>query len=199
MLVLNKLRDRIVVQVDGQMKTGRDVVIGALLGAEEFGFATAPLVVMGCIMMRVCHLNTCPVGIATQDPELREKFTGKPEFVENFFRFIAEEVRELMAELGFRTIDEMIGRADCLDVEPARRPLEGEGARPGAAAAPAGPAGRRWRGARCAEQDHGLEGALDNELIVALPAGARVAHAGRVHDADPQRRSHGRHDARATR
>jgi glutamate synthase (NADPH/NADH) large chain len=111
-LVLNKLRDRIIVQVDGQMKTGRDVVIGALLGAEEYGFATAPLVVMGCIMMRVCHLNTCPVGIATQDPELRAKFTGAPEFVENFFRFIAEEVRELMAELGFRRIDDMIGRAD---------------------------------------------------------------------------------------
>ena len=118
-LVLNKLRDRIVVQVDGQMKTGRDVVIAALLGAEEFGFATAPLVVMGCVMMRVCHLNTCPVGIATQDPELRKKFAGKPEFVENFFRFIAQEVRELMAELGFRTIDEMIGRADCLDIETA--------------------------------------------------------------------------------
>ena len=99
-LVLNKLRDRIVVQVDGQMKTGRDVVIGALLGAEEFGFATAPLVVMGCIMMRVCHLNTCPVGIATQDPELRKKFNGSPEMVENFFRFIAEEVRELMASSG---------------------------------------------------------------------------------------------------
>jgi glutamate synthase (ferredoxin) len=116
-LVLNKLRDRIVVQVDGQMKTGRDVVIGALLGAEEYGFATAPLVVMGCIMMRVCHLNTCPVGIATQDPELRKKFTGTPEMVQNFFRFVAEEVRELMAELGFRTMDEMIGRADCLDAE----------------------------------------------------------------------------------
>ena len=116
MLVLNKLRDRIVVQVDGQLKTGRDVVIGALLGAEEYGFATAPLVVMGCVMMRVCHLNTCPVGIATQDPELRKKFAGKPEFVETFFTFIAQEVRELMAELGFRTIDEMIGRADCLDV-----------------------------------------------------------------------------------
>ena len=140
-LVLNKLRDRIVVQVDGQMKTGRDVVIGALLGAEEFGFATAPLVVMGCIMMRVCHLNTCPVGIATQDPELREKFTGKPEFVENFFRFIAEEVRELMAELGFRTHR----RDDRPRRLPRRRaggrPLEGEGPRPGAAAAPAGPAG----------------------------------------------------------
>src|SRR5678815_4857634 len=116
-LVLNKLRDRIVVQVDGQMKTGRDVVIAALLGAEEFGFSTAPLVVLGCIMMRVCHLNTCPVGIATQDPELRKKFAGSPEFVENFFRFVAQEVRELMAELGFRTIDEMVGRADCLDIE----------------------------------------------------------------------------------
>ncbi|MGH9173549.1 MAG: glutamate synthase-related protein, partial [Vicinamibacterales bacterium] len=118
-LLLNRLRDRIVVQVDGQMKTGRDVVVAALLGAEEFGFATAPLVVMGCVMMRVCHLNTCPVGIATQDPELRKTFTGKPEFVQTFFRFIAEQVRELMAELGFRTVDEMIGRAECLDFEPA--------------------------------------------------------------------------------
>jgi glutamate synthase (NADPH/NADH) large chain len=118
-LLLNRLRDRIVVQVDGQMKTGRDVVVAALLGAEEFGFATAPLVVMGCVMMRVCHLNTCPVGIATQDPELRKTFSGKPEFVQNFFRFIAEEVRELMAGLGFRTLDEMIGRAECLDFEPA--------------------------------------------------------------------------------
>src|SRR5262245_61035372 len=108
-LVLNKLRDRIVVQVDGQMKTGRDVVIAAMLGAEEFGFATAVLVVSGCIMMRVCHLNTCPVGVATQDPELRKKFTGKPEFVENYFRFVAEEVRELMAQLGFQTVEEMIG------------------------------------------------------------------------------------------
>src|SRR6187549_2358539 len=116
-LVLNKLRDRIVVQVDGQMKTGRDVVIGALLGAEEFGFATAPLVVMGCIMMRVCHLNTCPVGIATQDPELREKFTGNADHVVNFFRFVAEEVRGYMAQLGFRSLDEMVGRSDILDVE----------------------------------------------------------------------------------
>ena len=113
---LNALRDRIVVQVDAQMKTGRDVVIAALLGAEEYGFSTAPLVVSGCIMMRVCHLDTCPVGIATQNPELREHFTGKPEFVENFFRFVAEEVRELMASLGFQTMDEMIGRADELDV-----------------------------------------------------------------------------------
>ena len=116
-LVLNRLRDRIVVQTDGQMKTGRDVVIAALLGAEEYGFATAPLVVMGCIMMRVCHLDTCPVGIATQNPKLREKFAGKAEHVVNFFRFIAEEVRELMAELGFRTIDEMIGRSDLLDMK----------------------------------------------------------------------------------
>ena len=118
-LVLNKLRDRIVVQVDGQLKTGRDVVIAALLGAEEYGFSTAPLVVLGCIMMRVCHLNTCPVGVATQDPELRKRFSGKPEYVVNFFRFVAQEVREHMARLGFRTMDEMIGRADKLDFTPA--------------------------------------------------------------------------------
>ncbi|HEU4759166.1 MAG TPA: glutamate synthase-related protein, partial [Dehalococcoidia bacterium] len=115
-LVLNKLRDRIIVQTDGQMKTGRDVVIAALLGAEEYGFATAPLVVMGCIMMRVCHMDTCPVGIATQNPRLREKFRGQVEHVVNFFEFIAQEVRELMAQLGFRTIDEMIGRSDLLDM-----------------------------------------------------------------------------------
>lgn len=114
-LLLNGLRDRIVVQVDGQLKTGRDVVIAALLGAEEFGFATAPLVVSGCIMMRVCHLDTCPVGVATQNPVLRERFNGKPEFVENFFMFIAEEVRELMAQLGFRTINEMVGQVGALD------------------------------------------------------------------------------------
>jgi glutamate synthase (ferredoxin) len=113
-LLLNNLRSRIVVEVDGQLKTGRDVVIGALLGAEEFGFATAPLVVMGCIMMRACHLNTCPVGVATQDPELRKKFTGDADHVVNFMRFIATEVRELMAKLGFRTLDEMVGRVDRL-------------------------------------------------------------------------------------
>ena len=118
-LVLNGLRDRIVVQTDGQLKTGRDVVIAALLGAEEFGFATAPLVVSGCVMMRVCHLDTCPVGVATQNPELRERFTGKPEFVVNFFEFIAEEVRELMAQLGFRTMQEMIGHVEALDVRSA--------------------------------------------------------------------------------
>ena len=118
-LMLNGLRDRIVVQADGQMKTGRDVVIAALLGAEEYGFATAPLVVSGCIMMRVCHLDTCPVGIATQNPTLRERFSGKAEFVVNFMTFIAEEVREFMAELGFRTMDEMIGHVECLDTRAA--------------------------------------------------------------------------------
>ena len=128
-LVMNKLRDRVIVQVDGQIKTGRDVVVAALMGAEEFGFATAPLVVSGCVMMRVCHLNTCPVGIATQDPALRAQFSGKPEFVINFFRFIAEEVREYMAQLGFRTMDEMIGRVDRLKVRAGDRPLEGQGPR----------------------------------------------------------------------
>ena len=118
-LLLNGLRDRIVVQADGQLKTGRDVIIAALLGAEEFGFATAPLVVSGCIMMRVCHLDTCPVGVATQNPKLREKFSGKPEFVVNFFEYIAEEVRELMASLGFRTLLEMVGHAEVIDMNDA--------------------------------------------------------------------------------
>jgi glutamate synthase (NADPH/NADH) large chain len=118
-LMLNGLRDRVVVQVDGQLKTGRDVVIAALLGGEEFGFATAPLVVEGCIMMRVCHLDTCPVGVATQNPELRARFSGKPEFVVNFFEFLAEEVREILAELGFRSIEEAIGHAEVLDAREA--------------------------------------------------------------------------------
>ncbi|HEV8676537.1 MAG TPA: glutamate synthase large subunit [Methylomirabilota bacterium] len=166
-LVLNKLRDRIVVQTDGQMKTGRDVAIAALLGAEEYGFSTAPLVVVGCIMMRVCHLNTCPVGVATQDPELRKRFTGKPEFVENFFRFIAQEVRELMARLGFRTMDEMIGRVDRLDVRQAVDHWKARGLdysnilyRPDV-----GPevAVRRVR-----EQEHGLEKSLDVTTLVPL-------------------------------
>ena len=113
-LLLNGLRDRIVVQVDGQLKTGRDVVIAALLGAEEFGFATAPLVVSGCVMMRVCHLDTCPVGVATQNPELRAKYTGHADFVVNFFEFIAEEVREHLAMLGFRTIEEAVGNVEVL-------------------------------------------------------------------------------------
>src|SRR3712207_5942452 len=115
-LLLNGLRDRIVVQTDGQLKTGRDVVIAALLGAEEYGFATAPLVVSGCIMMRVCHLDTCPVGVATQNPVLRERFTGKPEFVVNSFEYVAEAVREILAELGFRTLDVAIGQVEALDV-----------------------------------------------------------------------------------
>jgi glutamate synthase (ferredoxin) len=145
-------------------------VVAALLGAEEYGFATAPLVVMGCIMMRVCHLNTCPVGIATQDPELRRKFTGAPELVENFFRFIAAEVRELMAELGFRTMDEMIGRADCLDVDRAVTHWKARGVDLGPLLhqpnLPASVARRRIR-----EQDHGLDGTLDNDLIrAAAPA-----------------------------
>ncbi|MFT5415771.1 MAG: glutamate synthase (NADPH/NADH) large chain, partial [Gammaproteobacteria bacterium] len=166
-LVQNKLRDRIVVQVDGQMKTGRDVVIAALLGAEEYGFSTAPLVVMGCIMMRVCHLNTCPVGVATQDPRLREKFAGKPEFVETFFQFIAQETREYMAELGFRSIEEMIGQVDELDVERAVDHWKALGLdfakilhRP-----EVGPevAIRQIR-----EQDHGLDASLDRTTIVPL-------------------------------
>src|SRR5438094_1647791 len=118
-LVLNNLRSRIAVEVDGQLKTGRDVVIGALLGAEEFGFATGPLVSLGCIMMRVCHLNTCPVGVATQDPELRKKFTGDPEHAVNFMRFIAQEVRELMAQMGVRTIEEMVGHTERLEMRQA--------------------------------------------------------------------------------
>src|SRR5438874_1950573 len=118
-LVRNGLRVRIVVQTDGQLKTGRDVLIAALLGAEEFGFATAPLVVSGCVMMRVCHLDTCPVGIATQNPELRKRFNGKPEFVVNFFEFVAEEVREYLAALGFRSLDEAVGHAEVLDTRAA--------------------------------------------------------------------------------
>src|SRR5690606_37586526 len=114
-LIANGLRDRVVVQTDGQLKTGRDVIIAALLGAEEFGFATAPLVVMGCVMMRVCHLDTCPVGVATQNPVLLQRFTGKPEFVVNFFEFIGQQVREYLAELGFRSLDEAIGRVDLID------------------------------------------------------------------------------------
>ncbi|MDP9694502.1 UNVERIFIED_ORG: glutamate synthase (NADPH/NADH) large chain [Arthrobacter globiformis] len=126
-LMLNGLRDRVVVQVDGQLKTGRDVVIAALLGGEEFGFATAPLVVEGCIMMRVCHLDTCPVGVATQNPELRARFSGKPEFVVNFFEFLAEEVREILAELGFRSIEEAIGHAEMLDTQDAISHWKAEG------------------------------------------------------------------------
>jgi glutamate synthase (NADPH/NADH) large chain len=164
-LMLNDLRDRIVVQVDGQLKTGRDVVVAALLGAEEFGFATAPLVVSGCVMMRVCHLNTCPVGVATQDPELRRKFSGKPEFVENFFRFLAEEVRELMSELGFRTMDEMIGRADRLNVKPALEHWKAAGVDLSQMLhQPAAPSASRRQ---MRNQDHGLDEILDRAIIAA--------------------------------
>ncbi|MEU2109782.1 glutamate synthase large subunit [Streptomyces sp. NPDC019507] len=163
-LLLNGLRDRIVVQTDGQLKTGRDVVIAALLGAEEFGFATAPLVVSGCIMMRVCHLDTCPVGIATQNPVLRERFAGKAEFVVNFFEFIAEEVRELLAELGFRTLDEAVGHAELLDTTRAVNHWKAQGLE----LAPLFHVPELPEGAvrhQLVEQDHGLEKALDNELI----------------------------------
>jgi glutamate synthase (NADPH) large chain len=183
-LLLNGLRDRIVVQVDGQLKTGRDVVVAALLGAEEFGFATAPLVVAGCIMMRVCHLDTCPVGVATQNPVLRQRFNAKPEFVENFFMFIAEEVRELMAELGFRTVNEMVGQVGALDTAQAAK---------------------HWKAHKLdltpvlyepesafmnqdlycsSRQDHGLDKALDQQLITqsreALDSGSAVRFSSKI-------------------
>ncbi|MEN9780366.1 MAG: hypothetical protein RL014_1514 [Pseudomonadota bacterium] len=163
-LVLNRLRSRIRVQADGQMKTGRDVVIGALLGADEFGFATAPLVVEGCIMMRKCHLNTCPVGVATQDPALRAKFAGKPEHVVNYFFFVAEEVRQIMAQLGIRTFDEMIGRADLLDTKKGLEHWKARGLDFGRLfAMPAVPA--EVPRFHTQEQDHGLEKSLDRVLI----------------------------------
>ncbi len=163
-LLRNKLRDRIVVQADGQLKTGRDVIIAALLGAEEFGFASAPLVVSGCVMMRVCHLDTCPVGVATQNPELRARFTGRPEFVVNFFEFIAEEVREYLARLGFRRLEEIIGRVDLLDTVLAVEHWKAAGLDLSPILyAPALPEGAALS---CVTgQDHGLEKALDNMLI----------------------------------
>ena len=165
-LMQNGLRDRIVVQTDGQLKTGRDVVVAALLGAEEFGFATAPLVVSGCIMMRVCHLDTCPVGVATQNPELRTRFTGQPEFVENFFRYVAEEVRELLAQLGFRTLEEAIGQVESLDTSDAVDHWKAAGLDlTPILQVPDTP----WEQTRfCSTtQDHGLDKALDQQLIVA--------------------------------
>ena len=165
-LVLNGLRGRIAVQVDGGLRTGRDVAVAALIGADEFGFSTAPLIAAGCVMMRKCHLNTCPVGIATQDPVLRARFTGLPEHVINYFFFVAEEVRELMAKLGFRRFHEMIGRVDKLDMVRAidhwkakgvdlTRLLHRAPAKPGVAIH------------NCERQDHHLDRALDNELIAA--------------------------------
>ena len=163
-LMLNGLRDRIVVQADGQMKTGRDVVVAALLGAEEFGFATAPLVVSGCVMMRACHLDTCPVGVATQNPVLRARFSGKPEFVVNFFEFIAEEVREIMAELGFRTIEEMVGRSELLNTKNAIDHWKAKGLDISPILAVAQNPYEQTMYNSVA-QDHGLSGALDNELM----------------------------------
>ena len=169
-LVLNQLRGRVAVQVDGQMKTGRDVVVGALLGADEFGFATAPLVVEGCIMMRKCHLNTCPVGVATQDPVLRKKFTGQPEHVVNYFFFVAEEVRELMASMGIRKFSELIGRADLLDVKAGIDHWKASGLDFSKIFHQPKVAGDVAR-SHCEEQDHGLAKALDNQLIaLAKPA-----------------------------
>jgi len=163
-LMLNGLRDRIVVQADGQMKTGRDVVVAALLGAEEFGFATAPLVVSGCVMMRVCHLDTCPVGVATQNPVLRARFSGKPEFVVNFFEFIAEEVREIMAELGFRTIEEMVGHSEILNTKTAVEHWKAKGLDISPILAVSQNPYQQTMYNSVA-QDHGLGDALDNELM----------------------------------
>ncbi|WP_127129210.1 glutamate synthase large subunit [Georgenia sp. SYP-B2076] len=176
-LVLNDLRDRIVVQTDGQLKTGRDVVVAALLGAEEFGFSTAPLVVEGCIMMRVCHLDTCPVGVATQNPELRKRFTGKAEHVVTFFEFIAQEVRELLASLGLRSIEEAVGQVDLLDTRKAVDHWKASGLDLAPLLAKVEPKeGSALRQVR--HQDHGLEKALDNQLIAlsepALERGERV-------------------------
>jgi glutamate synthase (NADPH/NADH) large chain len=165
-LLASGLRERVTVQVDGQLKTGRDVVVAALLGAEEYGFATAPLIVAGCVMMRVCHLDTCPVGIATQNPALRERYLGSPEFVENFFRFLAEEVRSYLARLGFRSLDEAIGQVELLDIVPAVAHWKARGLDLTPVlhlpAVPAG-AGRR----RLGTQEHGLARSLDNALIAA--------------------------------
>jgi glutamate synthase (NADPH/NADH) large chain len=168
-LVLNNLRGRVAVQADGQMKTGRDVTIGALLGADEFGFSTAPLVVEGCIMMRKCHLNTCPVGVATQDPELRKRFTGQPEHVVNYFFFVAEEVRALMAQMGFRKFEDMVGRVDMLDTRQGVDHWKAKGLDFSKILYQPKLAGAAIR--HCEAQDHGLARALDHDLIAkAKPA-----------------------------
>ena len=170
-LLLNNLRSRITIETDGQLKTGRDVVIAALLGAEEFGFATAPLVGLGCIMMRVCHLNTCPVGVATQDPKLRAKFSGDPAHVVNFMHFVAQEVRELMAELGFRTINDMIGRTECITMRPGIEQWKARGLDfSNILYRPAMP---ETVGRYCQiKQEHGLEKSLDRPCCWNLPASA---------------------------
>ena len=178
-LLLNGLRDRIVVQADGQLKTGRDVIVAALLGAEEFGFATAPLVVSGCVMMRVCHLDTCPVGVATQNPELRARFTGKPEFVVNFFEFIAEEVRELLAKMGFRTMREAIGQVQLLDTRPAITHWKAKGLDISPILAiPHNPYGQTLH--QSVPQDHGLAEALDQQLLAACQPAIQDGHTVRI-------------------
>ena len=195
-LLLNNLRSRIVVETDGQLKTGRDVVVAALLGAEEFGFATAPLVVLGCVMMRVCHLNTCPVGVATQDPRLRAKFAGNPEHVVNFMRFIAQEVRELMAQLGFRTA-RGDGRPQRLPRDGARgRPLEGARPRPVRHLPPARrrPGGRPLLPGRAGARARGV--ARQDDPARAVPAGARARREGGRDPADPQPQPRRRHHPR---
>ena len=193
-LLLNGLRDRITVQVDGAMKTGRDVVVAALLGAEEYGFATAPLVVSGCIMMRVCHLDTCPVGVATQNPVLRERFTGQPEFVETFFEFIAEQVRELLAELGFRTLEEAIGHTELLDKSKAIEHWKASGLDLAPIlATPANPYEQTLTKSR--EQDHGLDRGARPDARRAVRGRAARRQAGAARAAGPQRQPDGRHAA----
>ena len=171
-LVMNDLRSRVVLQTDGGMKTGRDIVIAALLGAEEIGFSTAPLISLGCIMMRKCHLNTCPVGIATQDPILRKKFSGKPEHVVNYLFMVAEEARGYMAQLGFRTFNEMIGRVDVLETDAAIRHWKADGIDLRAILQPAQKPHPK-AGVYCQRgQNHGLETALDNTHLIRLAAPA---------------------------
>jgi glutamate synthase (NADPH/NADH) large chain len=170
-LVMNNLRSRVTLQTDGQLKTGRDIAIAALLGAEEFGFATAPLITLGCIMMRKCHLNTCPVGIATQDPELRKKFKGKPEHVTNYLFMVAEEMREVMASLGIRSVNEMVGRVDLLDMNHAIDHWKASGIDLTSILTPAKVVFDNTGFYKTLEQDHGLDKALDNELIKMARAG----------------------------
>ncbi|HEX3033180.1 MAG TPA: glutamate synthase-related protein, partial [Bacillota bacterium] len=187
-LVLNNLRDRISVEVDGKLMTGRDVVIAAILGAEEFGFATAPLVVLGCVMMRVCHLDTCPVGIATQNPELRKNFAGDPEHVVNFMRFIAEEIREIMAQLGFRRIEELVGRTDLLEVGNLSKQGKAEGL--DLSALLYQPDVAESVGRYCTtSQDHGLDKSLDQQVLLklcqpALEKGEKVEASLPIHNTD---------------
>ncbi len=193
-LVANRLRGRIAVQVDGGLRTGRDVVVGALLGADEFGFATAPLIAAGCIMMRKCHLNTCPVGVATQDPVLRKRFRGQPEHVINYFFFVAEEVRELMAAMGYRTFDEMIGQMQMLDARHAGRPLEGARARFLQAVHQAGRAGlgRALQLRAAGSQDPRHHRSQAHRPVAGR---ARARRAGARQLADPQHRPHHRRHA----